>query len=453
MTLDSWWGAELLRGGADDAVWARAASPVTNGSLRAEVTRLAALFRGQGIGPGCTVAVQGTPSFTQLWSIFALWSLGAQVLLLDPRLRGNDRAALLAQCSPQVQLVLGGAPRSPEVFIEECETLVRRLPGGRPARTGHCLVQFSSGTTGRIKAIGRTPESLLGELNRLAAIPGMPGRGEQVLLLDSTTHSFGLIGGVLHALNAGATTVFATGPLGAAARDVQVILGNPRHFETLAATPDALTLPRLRLAVSCGEILPQRVYDEFAERFGVLIGQAYGTTETGIVATDLGGRFGPRSIGLPAPGIRTRVTEGVLHVHVPQSPYLYEHHPWVGGWLSTQDLVTWNPEQRALRLRGRVDAEGVAGCTDVDLLEIETVLRAHRLVSNAVVLGDPVEAHVVGAAELDEAELREWCHWFLPDGNTPSRYHLMRELPLTPNGKALRSRSGLREHRLAVESR
>ncbi|WP_406636447.1 class I adenylate-forming enzyme family protein [Amycolatopsis sp. WGS_07] len=451
MPLDSWWGAELLRGGADDAVWARAAGPVTNGSLRAEVARLAALFGGQGIGPGCTVAVQGTPSFTQLWSIFALWSLGAQVLLLDPRLRGNDRAALFAQCSPQVQLVLGGALRT-ETFTEECEILVRRLPGGAPARTGHCLVQFSSGTTGRIKAIGRTPESLLGELNRLAAIPGMPGRGERVLLLDSVTHSFGLIGGVLHALNTGATLVFATGSLAAAARSAHVILGNPRHFELLAAAPDALSLPGLRLAVSCGEILPQRGYDDFAERFGVLIGQAYGTTETGIVATDLGGRSGPRSIGLPAPGIRTAIIEGVLHVHVPQSPYLYEHHPWVGGWLSTQDLVAWNPEHRALRLRGRVDAER-AGGTDVDLLEIETVLRAHRLVSNAVVLGDPVEAHVVGAAELDEAELRAWCRGLLRDGNLPSRYHLMRELPLTPNGKALRSRSGLRKHRLAVESR
>ncbi|SBV05271.1 Acyl-coenzyme A synthetases/AMP-(fatty) acid ligases [Streptomyces sp. Ncost-T6T-1] len=52
-------------------------------------------------------------------------------------------------------------------------------------------------------------------------------------------------------------------------------------------------MPGLRRAVSGGERLPDRVYDGFADRYGVCIGQAYGTTESGVVAADPTGWYGP----------------------------------------------------------------------------------------------------------------------------------------------------------------
>jgi acyl-coenzyme A synthetase/AMP-(fatty) acid ligase len=443
---DSWWGAALLHRGQDDAVWARGAGEVTHARLRAEVARLADLFQFQGIRGGDVVAVQGTASFTQLWTLFALWSLGAQVVHLDPRITGAERAALFETCAPRHHVVLGGPVARSSVFADECEVAVLRLPAGRRARTGHCLVQFSSGTTGVIKPVGRTPESLLNELHRFAAIDGMPARGERVLVLDPITHSFSLVGGVLHALGAGAVLVFSNDITGAA-RDADVVFGNPRHFERIAAA--GRELPRLRLAVSSGEALPQRVYDTFAGRFGVHIGQAYGTTETGVVATDLRGELGPRMVGLPAPGIETRVQNGVLEVLVTQSPYLYADEPWWGGgWLSTQDLVTLDPRTGALRLRGRGGGAGTD--PQVDLLEIEAVLRGHRLVSDVVVLGagaaDAVEAHVAGPAELTRDELTSWCRWLLGDVGVPSRFHVTSRLPVTANGKTLRSRELLLAH-------
>src|SRR5262245_773810 len=98
MTIRSWWGSELLDNSdalATDAWWAWAHGQVTVGVLRREVNRLAATLSIYGIRPGNTVALRGTPSFTQLWCIFALWSLGAQVQLFDPRLDRVERAALL----------------------------------------------------------------------------------------------------------------------------------------------------------------------------------------------------------------------------------------------------------------------------------------------------------------------------------------------------------------------
>lgn len=449
MTTQSWWGSELLDHGAHDAVFARAGGEVTFGESRAEVGWLAQMLSAHGIRASNTVALQGTPSFTQLWSIFALWSLGAQVLLFEPGVRGQERAELLEMSVPQFFVTFGGLCRQNDKFIDQCEVLVRRMPGGQPAHSGHCVVQFSSGTTGRPKAVGRTSESLLAELDRLRTLDGMPKAGERVAVLESMARSFGLIGGLLYALDTGATTVFPTAQtpraIAEAAALANVVIGNPRHFGQLVNAADDVTLPDLRLAVSSGEVLSRQVYQTFARRYGVSIGQAYGTTETGIIATDLAGMFGTPTIGLPVRGVRTRVVDGVLEVCLPQSPYLWcQDLPWSGGWMSTHDLMTRDPETGALRLRGRVDDHGHG---HVDLVQIEAVLRAHEQVTEAVVLGiDPIEAHVASAVDLDEAKLSAWCRRFLGDG-TPARYHVVRELPRTANGKILRNRARLHEHR------
>ncbi|MEV0979539.1 class I adenylate-forming enzyme family protein [Streptomyces sp. NPDC049915] len=449
MTQRSWWGAELLGRHADDMVWARAAErEVTFGRMRRETAWLADVLEQYGIRAHSTVALYANASFTHLWTLFALWSLGAQVVLRETPPGRWSRDVPPGAQPAQFSVSLGESRRRPDDFVDECEVLVRRHSDGRPRAGGHCLVQFSSGTTGRPKAVGRSPRSLLAELDRLAAVDGAPRHGERVAVLEPLTHSFGLIAGVLHSLAVGATVVLPVARTAAAtvraAADAHVVLGNPHHFRPLArAEPGELR--HLRLAVSSGDALPPEIPAMFHGRHGVRVGQAYGTTETGLVAADLTGRFGPAVVGVPVPGARTRVVGGVLEVHVPESPYLYDDTPWTGGWMSTRDLVTCDPRTGALRLRGRVQGVGDAS---VDLLRIESVLRAHRHITDAVVLGvGPIEAHVASSAELDGEDLRSWCRRFLGGAPAPDRYHLLRELPRTANGKAVRDRGVLRRHR------
>ncbi len=449
MTQRSWWGAELLGRHTDDEVWARVADrEVTFGRLRRETAWLADVLQQYGIRERSTVALYGNASFTHLWTLFALWSLGAQVVLVEARPGRPARDVPAGPERVQFSVSLGESRKRPHDFVDECEVLVRRRASGCPSASGHCLVQFSSGTTGRPKAIGRSPESLLEELDRLASLEGMPRRGERVAVLEPVSHSFGLIGGVLHALAVGATVVMPTARTAAAAvraaADAHVVLGNPHHFRRLARAEPG-QLPHLRLAVSSGDALPPETPAVFSVRHGVRVGQAYGTTETGIIAADLTGRFGPAWVGLPVPGVRTRVIGGVLEVHVLVSPYLYEDTPWAGGWMSTRDLVTRDPHTGALRLRGRVHGVGDAS---LDLLRIESVLQAHRHITDAVVLGvGPIEAHVASSAELDGDELHSWCRRFLGGAPAPDRFHLLRELPRTAGGKAVRDRGVLRRHR------
>lgn len=448
MTGTDWWGAELLAGPDSSAILARGSATVTTGRFRAEVSRTRDLLAALGVVPGSTVAVHGTPSFTQLWSVFALWELGAQVILAEAAMSRTELIRALGALHPQFHLTIGTVPRARHVFADECQVLVRRDPAGTPARTGHCLVQLSSGTTGPVKPVGRTAASLLAELNRATGVPGMPGPGDTVLLLESPARSFGLIGGVLHAMNVGATVAFCPDQrpdrLAAALAGADVLIATPPTIELVADLPPAPG--RLRVAVSGGEVLPDRVAHRFANRHGVLVGQAYGTTETGLVAADLLGVHAP-AVGPPVPGMRTRVTGGTLRVHLPESPYLDATNR--GGWFNAYDLVHQDPGTGVLRLYGRADPAGHAGQPDVDLLAIERALRDHGLIREAVVLGadNMIEAHVAGPGAFTTTDLVAWCQGRLGTAPPPIRLHVLPTLPRTANGKVLRDPERLHAHR------
>ncbi|WP_151480771.1 class I adenylate-forming enzyme family protein [Streptomyces albicerus] len=428
---------------------------VTRGELRERVAKQAAVFAGYGIGAGSTVGLRTPPSFTQVEVLLALWRLGAQVLLFDFRFKPAEVAALCAVCRPQFMVSAGVNVRAAFGFRPEYEVITECQGTGRPAITGHRLVQFSSGSTGRPKVIGRTTRSLAAEVEAFATVPGMPGEGDRLLLLSSTAHSFGLIGGLLHSLAAGVSVVFAPR---VSARDllrtavdhrITAVFGVPMHYELLAAAVDPPALPDLRIAVSGGELMPPDVAARFAERYGVAVGEAYGTTETGIVAIDVGGTLRP-SVGRAAPGVAVREHKGELDVALGESPYLFDSGgtQYADGWLHTRDRATVDATG-AVSVHGRADSLVVIGGLKVDLTEVEHVLREHPAVEQAVLVHEGVtEAYVAVAAGADSPsaeELLRWCRERLADYKLPRVIRLLDALPRTSNGKLVRQAVALRE--------
>ncbi|MGW2047264.1 class I adenylate-forming enzyme family protein [Streptomyces sp. NPDC001858] len=427
---------------------------VTRGELRERVAKQAALFAGYGIGPASTVGLRTPPSFTQVEVLLALWRLGAQVLLFDFRLKPAEVAGLCASCRPQFMVSAGVNVRATFGFRSEYEVLTERRGGGRPAATDHRLVQFSSGSTGRPKVIGRTARSLTEEVERFAGVPGMPGRGDRLLLLSSTAHSFGLVAGLLHSLAAGVAVVFAPR---ISARDilrtavdhrVTALFGVPMHYELLAAAVDPPALPELRIAVSGGELMPPPVAARFAERYAVPVGESYGTTESGVVAMDTGGALRP-AVGRAAPGVVLRVRHGELDVALAETPYLHDSGgaQYADGWLHTRDRATVDGSG-AVRVHGRADSLVVIGGLKVDLVEVENVLREHPAVAQAVLVHEDVtEAYVTvaaGAGQPSPEELLRWCRERLADHKLPRVVRLLETLPRTSNGKLLRQAEALR---------
>ncbi|ASO18898.1 acyl-coenzyme A synthetase/AMP-(fatty) acid ligase [Actinoalloteichus hoggarensis] len=455
----STWIAELIDGAADDVVWIHDAGNVTRGDLIARVEEFADLLQRDGIGPGCTVALRIGPSCTLFYVLFGLWRCGAQVLLVDSRAKPAEVDRLFRRYEPQFEVHSDTIGDVRAVFQADREVRTRSTGGGTRAAGPHCLVQSSSGATGRPKIIGRTADSVQRELERIAALPGAPAEGERVLLLGSMLHSFGLIVGVLHSLRAKARLVltFSVRPrelLDLAARqDVTMILGVPTHFELLASVFDPPPLPSLRGAVCAGDVLDRGVFDLVERRLGIRLGQVYGMTEVGVVAADLTGRLGPHSVGVPLPGIAVRCSDGELFVAVEESPYLRSDGiaRVVDGWLRTFDRADQNPDTGALRILGRTDSVIAIGGLKVDLTEIEAVLHEHEQVHEAVVTyHEVIEAHVGVSGVVSTADLLSWCRERLSHVKVPKRVHLGPALPRTATGKLIRDRDRLHAARSRI---
>ncbi|MFJ3640766.1 class I adenylate-forming enzyme family protein [Streptomyces sp. NPDC090108] len=448
----SWWGERLLGRWHDDDVWTLADRAVSYGELRERVGLLAAGLAAEGIGRDSTVALCMPPSLTLLHAMLAAWTRGAQVMLIDVRSTAFEIDRLLRICEPQ--FLLSAQPVSPmtRYLVEDVPFTLERRATGRPAVPEFCLVQASSGSTGEPKVIGRSSASLLAELDRYAALEGMPGAGERVLLLNSVIHTMGLVGGVLHGLNSGAQMVYPSRMRAesivesARAAEAGAIFGVPVHFALLARSAPG-PLPSLRLAVSAGELLPLRVWTRFQERYGLPISPVYGTTETGIIAADLVTGPEPPVLGRPTAGMEVDVVAGELRVRTERTPYLWSDRAdrFDDGWLRTFDRCDRDPVSGVLTYRGRADSVVAVGGLKVDLTEVEQTLLLHPHVREAVVVFDGViEAYVGGDTALTPAGISEWCRSRLADFKIPKVFRLSASVPRNANGKVIRNRDTLR---------
>ncbi|MEU5694651.1 class I adenylate-forming enzyme family protein [Actinosynnema sp. NPDC020468] len=436
---------DLLSRHGDDVPVFSHRDTVTHGGLRAAVAAEAGLLAASGVGEGSTVAVQVPPSFTQLEVVLALWTLGARVVSIDHRLTPVEVEVLRGLCRPQ--FTVRATDGAPAVFRERYELVVSALPDGVPAASGHRLVQFSSGSTGTPKVIGRSTASLIREVHRFGAAEGMTRHGERHLLLNSTAHSFGLVGGLLHALAVGVHLVFAGGRSArevlrtAAEHRVDVLTGLPLHFDVLGAEPDRSALRSVRGAFAGGELMPPEVAARFAAAYGFRVGECFGTTETGALTMDFAGVTRP-SVGAVLGDTTLRVRDGLVEVALDESPYLSgdDGTRYADGWFRTGDRGEFDARGN-LVLLGRSDSLVVVYGSKVDLTEVEAALRAHPDVTEAIAVYDgAIEAYVgTTGDELSAEAVRAWCAERLADFKLPRRFHVLRALPRTPSGKLVRN--------------
>ncbi len=66
-----------------------------------------------------------------------------------------------------------------------------------------------------------------------------------------------------------------------------VFPGVPFNFRLMAEAPASVDLSSLRLCFSAGTALPRSSFEAFGERFGVLVRQLYGSTETGMITANM----------------------------------------------------------------------------------------------------------------------------------------------------------------------
>ena len=450
----------LCGSGSGDPVWIDETETFDRRALHQEIDRCLDLLVASGVRPGDCVAVQLVPGATLFALLLAIWRSDARAMILDHRLTEPETGSLMRLCPPAFHV---RASAGPTHFTSRSELMVQPLAAAFTLPEQVCLVQFTSGSTGQSKVVGRSAASLDAELERYAAIDGMPGTVDRLLLLCSPVHTWGLVGGILHGLAVGLPVLFPSAQHGGAiaraavALEPTAIFGVTTHFDMLGKTAELPLLPRMRVATSAGMITSPAVAERFQLASGCRLGQVYGLTEVGVVTADLAGQFPAPSVGRPAPGITARVIGGELYVRLEETPYLVDDGVarFADGWLRTFDRAAIDGAGGAISILGRADSVIAIGGVKVDLMEIEQVLQEHPDVGYAVVtFGSVIEAHVAARNGLTDRALAAWSRERLNPLKAPKRYYLQEKLIETPTGKVVRDRaqllSAFRERRTAA---
>ena len=441
----------MLKGADNDVCLYLRTGPIARSALRRLVADKQEALVAAGVRPGGCVALNLPPSLAYVANLLAVLRIGAQAVLLDHRLTRYEVDAALARLGAQVLVGIGRTEGSPlGVFHEVTEAITVRE--GRPAATPHAILQLSSGSTGPSKVIGRTAADLAAEVERYTRIDGVPRRGERIILLPSMVHVLGLVGGLLYGLHAGVELAPPRRLTGdsileavAAGSSPATVLGVPFHIGLLNSVADPPRLPQLKRMTTGGELVPATVSETFDEKYGVPLGNMWGMTELGVIATDLFGEHRPAV--MPAPGIEVREVDGELRIRRPESPYVGLSDPtrWSDGWLHTKDAGRVDRDTGLVTVLGRLDSQVSVGGLKVDLTEVEHTLTELPGVAAAVVLyAKEITAYVQLTGDVPgpsvEAALAERVAGY----KRPRTMHFVTALPRTTTGKLVRDHTVLR---------
>lgn len=411
---------------------------VTYSELDAEATWVARRLAAHGVRRGSTAALTMHPRREQVVLVHALMKVGAALLPLSPRLTDAERAAVVTEVEPMVDLDDPG-------LLTQTEADLPLL--GEHDTDDICAYVLSSGSTGTPKPIGLTYGNFLWSAMGGAFNIGVDP-ADRWLCCVPLSHIAGLSIVVRSAIY-GTTAVVHDGfdvdrvATALAEEPISVVSLVTTMLKRLLDAGADLSGPRAILVG--GGPVPASMLGEAIER-GATVVQTYGLTETCSQVTTLAPEDALRklgSAGRPLLSSHVRIRDGEILVQGPTvAPGRYDE----SGWLHTGDLGHIDDEG-FLYVRDRIDDMIVTGGENVVPSEVEEVLLRHPAVADAAVVGreDPewqqaVTAIVVlaPAAEATTEELRRHCAETLAGFKVPKRVELAAALPRTPSGKLMR---------------
>lgn len=461
---------------------------VSHGDLDDAAARIGGWLAERGLGPGSRVLVSGPTSHQLIRAYLGVLRSGAAAVPVEAALTARELRRITSAAAPDAAFVSGVAAEalteagaSPDLVVGlESGASSVELPEAEagspvePAGPGSpAILAFTSGTTGEPKGVPLSHGNVLSSI-RAAMLSWRWSSGDLMLHALPLSHQHGL-GGLHATLIAGSAAVIEPrfDPVGfaALAREVEasIVLAVPAMYERLLELPaEDLSLPSLRLAVSGSAPLPARLAERVGERLGQLPLERYGSTEAGLVLSNLydGDRL-PGRVGYPLPGIEVRLADpkgveakpgspGEILVRGPQVFDGYLDRPEATaealdgeGWFRSGDIGTLDPTDGSYAVTGRAKDLIITGGLNVSPSEVEAAIDEHPAVSRSAVAGLPSErwgeevtAFVVPASDgpPEAGELIAHCRERLSAYKCPKRVVVVDEVPTNEMGKVLRDR-------------
>jgi long-chain acyl-CoA synthetase len=294
---------------------------------------------------------------------------------------------------------------------------------------------------------------------------------DRLALVLPLFHCYGQNAILNHGLHAGATIVLQRrfDPEQAVRmfieHNVTALFGAPTVFiKLLHTTMNPNALRSIRYFFTAGATMPPSVALEWRERYGKVLHEGYGMTETSPFASyNHPRRWKAGSIGMPIDGVVMNVVDtegnpvalgepGEIVVRGPNVMLGYWRRPadtaraLRRGWFHTGDIGCVDDEGYFHIVDRLKDMINVAGFK-VYPAEVERVLHAHPAVAEAAVFalpdpikGETVAAHVIArrGSTTAPAELLTFCRERMAVFKVPQHIRFVDDLPKNATGKVLK---------------
>ena len=461
---------------------------VSHRQLRDATRRIASWLRDRGIGAGDRVALLSNNSIEHLLTYYGVMAYGATVCTVHVEMNRNQFDNILPMLNPRLVLCEEGlglddllanvsAPCLPLGGFDDRRgdgffaAVNRCEPSDAAASAGAddgAVILFTSGTSARPKGVVLSFRELVSNAGPTADGFGMTAR-DRIYDFRSFNWCSAQTLSAMPPLERGATLILGKRFSRSrffehiARHGATIVTGNPTtvglllNDESAAAAPE---VPTLRFMTSSSAPLTAEAWRRFEDRFGIRIGQGYGTSETCWIAAQPGerrrigtvGRPHPYHLlsivgddgatlpvgetgavevgGLPGNSYRTLADDGSLRVDERDR-------------IRTGDLGFLD-DDGYLHLTGRAKDIIIRGGVNISPVEIDAVLMQRPEVAEAATVGVPdklygeeVVAYVVlrpGAA-LGADDILRHCSAALPAFKAPKRIVLSGTLPKTERGK------------------
>jgi long-chain acyl-CoA synthetase len=458
-------------------------------TLREAALRARALLVAAGVEPGDRVGLMlpNVPAFPI--AFYGVLAADGIVVPMNPLLKGREVAyylgdsgarVLLAWHDPAGEAAKGAAEAGAQLILVDDADMSGALgdvgtDAGGPARADDdtAVILYTSGTTGRPKGAELT-HSGLARNAQLTARTLLRNNPDDVLMgCLPLFHVFGLTCG----LNASVVTASMltllprfdpAKALEIIERDsVTIFEGVPTMYAAILhqAGGDPAKAASLRVCVSGGASLPVEILRGFEQKFGCMILEGYGLSETSPVASfnHPDKERKPGSIGTPVEGVEMRLV-GDDGADVPEGEVgeiaIRGHNVMKGywgkpeataqaipdGWFRTGDMARRDADGYYYIVDRKKDLI-IRGGYNIYPREIEEVLHEHPAVAEVCVVGIPHPSlgEEVGAAvalkpgsSATPDELRAFARERVAAYKYPRHIWLVGTLPKGPTGKILR---------------
>ena len=450
------------------------------GALRGRVRAARGALVAAGVEPGDRVAIVAGNGERFVEAYLGALGVGAVVVPLNPLSPIAELQREIDLVGARLVVTESGAGSRPGLRFDtpvlDSLDSSEDIPIRELGSDAIAVAIFTSGTAGAPRAAMLTHGNLLVNIEQVRAHGGgaAAARSDDVVLgMLPLFHVFGLNTVLGAALHAGACTVLVDH---FEPREVMALIARRRVTVVPAAAAMWAAISELdetvptdvssvRLTGSGAAKLSLAVADRLRARFGFVVHEGYGLTETSpIVALAAGTDAPPGSIGRPLPGVEMRLVdtdgrdvpvgdEGEILVRGPNVFAGYWNDPQAttavmtgDGWLRTGD-VALVAEDGYLSLVDRVKDLIIVSGFNVYPAEVEDVLETHPAVARAAVVGradhrtgEAVHAFVItrGGLSVTERELIEFASTQLARYKCPTRVTFLDAFPESLAGKVKR---------------